>query len=87
MHQTQKGDQWHSGKKVKSGIDAQSGYVHTLTGTSANVHDIVEAHNLVRKDNTEVCGDSEYTGLTERKEIKNDPHLSTVEYHTNRRPQ
>ena len=86
MHQTKKGDQWHFGMKVHIGVDAESGYVHTITGTPANVHDVTEAHNLVRKDDTEVYGDSGYTGLERREEIKDDPHLSNIEYHINRRP-
>ena len=40
MHQTKKGNQWYHGMKVHAGVDAGSGYVHTITGTSANVHDI-----------------------------------------------
>lgn len=42
MHQTKKGNQWYYGMKVHSGVDAGSGYVHTITGTSANVHDVEE---------------------------------------------
>ena len=34
--------------KVHSGVDAGSGYVHTITGTPANVHDIDETGKLVR---------------------------------------
>ena len=42
MHQVKKGNQWHFGMKVHSGVDAGSGYVHTITGTAANVHDVNE---------------------------------------------
>ena len=43
MHQTKKGNQWYHGMKIHAGVDAGSGYVHTITATSANVHDIDEA--------------------------------------------
>ena len=36
--------------KAHVGVDAGTGLVHTVTATSANVHDIDEAHNLVRED-------------------------------------
>ena len=37
MHQNKKGNEWYFGMKVHAGIDAGGGYVHTITGTSANV--------------------------------------------------
>lgn len=49
-----------------------TGYVHTVTAMSANVHDITEAHNLLRKDDEVVYGDSGYIGIEKREEIKND---------------
>lgn len=52
---------------MHSGVDAGSGYVHTLSGTSASVHDIVEAHRLIREDDTVVYGDSGYLGLSSQR--------------------
>lgn len=86
MHQTKKGNQWYHGMKVHSGVDAGSGYVHTITGTSANVHDIEETANLIRKDDEVVYGDSGYSGAKKREEIRNNKHLSQVEFRTNKRP-
>jgi IS5 family transposase len=86
MHQTKKGNEWYFGMKVHSGVDAGSGYVHTITGTSANVHDITEAANLIRKDDEVVYGDSGYLGATERPEFKADEHLSQIELRANVRP-
>ena len=48
MHQTKKGNEWRYGMKCHIGVDAGTGYVHTVTATSANVHDITETHNLLR---------------------------------------
>ena len=39
MHQTTKGNQWHFGMKAHIGVDADSGLVHTVIGTVANVND------------------------------------------------
>lgn len=86
MHQTKKGNEWYFGMKVHAGVDAATGYVHTLTGTAANVHDISETSKLIRKDDYVVYGDSGYLGASERKEIKNDEVLSEIEFRINKRP-
>lgn len=86
MHQTKKGNQWYHGMKVHAGVDAGSGYVHTITGTPANVHDIEETAKLLREDD-EVCyGDSGYSGAEKRPEIQKDEHLREIEFRTNVRP-
>ena len=86
MHQTKKGNQWYHGMKVHSGVDAGSGYVHSITGTAANVSDIAETSKLIREDDEVVYGDSGYQGVEKRDEIKSDEHLSKVEYRINRKP-
>lgn len=86
MHQTKKGNQWYHGMKIHSGVDAGSGYVHTITGTAANVHDINETAKLIREDDDVVYGDSGYSGAGKRAEIKDDEHLSGIEFRINRRP-
>ncbi|HLS00724.1 MAG TPA: IS5 family transposase [Beutenbergiaceae bacterium] len=80
MHQTKKGNQWYFGMKAHAGVDAGTGYVHTVTGTAANVHDLDEAHKLVRPDDEVVYGDAGYQGADKRPEITSDEHLSTVEW-------
>ncbi len=86
MHQTKKGNEWHHGMKIHSGVDAGSGYVHTITATAANTHDIMESANLIREDDEVVYGDSGYVGIAGRDEIKGDEHLSSIEYRMNVRP-
>ena len=86
MHQTKKGNQWYHGMKVHAGVDAGSGYVHTITETAANVHDIDETVNLLREDD-EVCyGDSGYSGVEKRPEIQENEHFRNIEFRTNVRP-
>lgn len=86
MHQTKKGNEWYFGMKVHAGVDAATGYVHSLTGTSANMHDVSETSKLIREDDHVVYGDSGYLGAPDRPEIKNDEKLSQVEFRINKRP-
>jgi len=50
MHQTKKGNQWHFGMKAHIGVDAESGLVHTVIGTAANVNDVTQAGALLHGD-------------------------------------
>jgi len=86
MHQTKKGNEWHFGMKAHIGVDAGTGYVHSLTGTPANVHDITEASKLLREDDKVLYGDAGYLGIEKREEIKNDANKSQIAYRINRRP-
>ena len=72
--------------KIHSGADAGTGYVHTITATAANVHDITQTHALIREDDHTVYGDSGYLGVEKRAEILEDPHLSSVDYRIAKRP-
>lgn len=86
MHQTQKGRQWYFGAKVHAGVDAGTGYVHSITITSANVHDTLEATKLIRPDDTVVYGDSGYRGIQKKPEVIQDEHLSQVDFRIARCP-
>ncbi|MCB4365497.1 IS5 family transposase [Hydrogenophaga taeniospiralis] len=70
MHQTKKGNQWHFGMKAHIGVDADSGLVHTVVGTAANVNDVTQAHALVHGDETDVFADSGYQGVGKRQETQ-----------------
>ena len=72
--------------KAHAGDDAGSGFVHTITGTSANFHDSAEAHKLIRDDDIVVYGDSGYLGLLNKEEVLNSSHLSSIDYRINKRP-
>ena len=86
MHSTKKGNQWYFGMKAHVGVDAGTGLVHTVTATSANVHDIDEAHNLVREDDDVVYGDAGYVGIEKRDEITSDEHLNGINWRIGKRP-
>ena len=69
MHQTKKGNAWYFGMKAHIGVDADSGVVHTVTGTAANVADITQTHHLLHGREKRGQGDSGYTGVEKRAEI------------------
>ena len=85
-HQTKKGNQWYHGMKVHAGVDAGTGYIHTIEGTAANVHDSTEATKLIREDDHVVYGDSGYLGVPKQEEVIKDEHLSQIDYRICKRP-
>mgnify|MGYP003600065310 FL=1 len=70
MHQTKKGNQYYFGMKAHIGADSQSGLVHTVTGTAANVADITETEKLLHGEERVVFLDAGYTGIEKRAEVK-----------------
>jgi IS5 family transposase len=70
MHQTKKGKQWHFGMKAHIGVDAESGLVHTVIGTAANVNDVTQAGALLHGQETAAFGDAGYRGVDKRPEAQ-----------------
>ena len=70
MHQTKKGNQWFFGMKAHIGVDADSGLVHSVVATAANVGDVTQAGALLHGQETAAFGDSGYQGVHKRKEAK-----------------
>jgi len=80
MHQTQKGNQWHFGMKAHIGVDADSGLVHSVIGTAANVNDVTQGHGLLHGEETDVFADAGYQGAMKR------PEATGVAWHVAMRP-
>ncbi|WP_295857348.1 IS5 family transposase [uncultured Xylophilus sp.] len=70
MHQTKKGNQWHFGMKAHIGVDADSGLVHSVLGTAANVNDVTQAAGLLHGEETDAWGDAGYQGVDKRDEFE-----------------
>jgi IS5 family transposase len=70
MHQAKKGNQWHFGMKAHIGVDAESGLVHTVVATAANVNDVTQAGALLHGEETNAFGDAGYRGVGKREEAK-----------------
>jgi len=65
-----KGNQYHFGIKAHVGVDADSGIVHSVAVTGANVADISMADDLIRDDDDTVSVDSGYQGLEKHEKTK-----------------
>jgi IS5 family transposase len=70
MHQTKKGNQWYFGMKAHIGADAESGLVHSLVGTAANVGDVTQTEHLLHGEEKDVFLDAGYIGAEKREELK-----------------
>jgi IS5 family transposase len=68
MHQTKKGNQWYFGMKAHIGTDAESGLVHSVIGTAANIADINVAAALLHGEEEAAFGDAGYQGVDKREE-------------------
>ena len=86
MKQTKKGNQWYFGMKCHAGVDAGTGYIHSIEATAANAHDITQAASLIRPDDEVVYGDAGYLGIEKRPEIVGDERKSKIDYRINQRP-
>ena len=80
MHQIKKGNQWHFGMKAHIGVDAESGLVHTVIGTAANVNDVTQGHGLLHGEESVVFADAGYLGASKRAEA------TGVDWHVAMRP-
>ena len=79
MHQTCKGKHWYHhrfaegfayGMKVHIGVDSESGLIHSVETTAANVHDLTPAPDLLHGEETLVYADAGYQGIEKRDEMK-----------------
>jgi IS5 family transposase len=70
MHSTKKGENHYFGMKAHIGVDADSGIVHSLQTTPANVHDVTQAHQLVHGEEKHIFADAGYRGADKREAVK-----------------
>lgn len=70
MRQTKKGNQWYFGMKAHIGVDAESGLVHSVIGTAANVGDVTQADRLLHGQEAYGIGDAGYIGVEKRDDRK-----------------
>ena len=85
--QTKKGNTWHFGYKAHIGVDRDSGLVHTVKTTAANVHDVTMTPELLHGEEETVNGDSGYIGAEKREDaIVRNKANKKIQYRINRRP-
>jgi IS5 family transposase len=80
MHSVKKGNQWYFGERFHTGVDAGTGYIHSVEVTAANVGERDVVPLLVREDDEVVYGDAGYCGIEKREEIQNCEHLSKIDW-------
>jgi transposase, IS5 family len=70
MHSSKKGNQWYFGMKAHIGVDADSGLVHSVRGTSGHVSDIAEGNSLLHGEEKFGYGDAGYQGIEKRPDAR-----------------
>jgi IS5 family transposase len=70
MHQTKKGNQWYFGMKVHIGMDKDTGLIHSVETTAANVHDLTPAADLLHGEESVVYAEAGYQGIEKRDEME-----------------
>lgn len=86
-HQVKKGNAWYFGYKAHIGVDKETGLVHHMTVTGANVHDVTVVSKLLTGKETEVYGDSGYLGAEKREDAVTHNHQGKkIRYKINLRP-
>ena len=72
MHSSKKGNQWYFGMKAHIGVDAESGLVHSVRGTSGHVSDIAEGNSLLHGQERFGFGDAGYLGIEKHPDARLD---------------
>jgi len=86
-HSTKKGNTWHFGYKAHIGVDKDTGLVHTLKVTAANVDDETMTAELLSGVEDTVYGDSGYLGAEKREDaVLRNSSGKKIRYKINRRP-
>lgn len=70
MHSSKKGEQWHFGMKAHTGVDVDSGLVHTVCGTAGHVADVSEGNALLHGHERVAFGDAGYQGIEKRPDAR-----------------
>lgn len=86
MKSTKKGKNYYFGMKTHTGVDAGSGAVVNTAYTAANEHDITQARNCYREDDTVRYGDAAFIGVYKRPEIQAMDEGKLVDYRISKRP-
>ena len=82
-HSVKKGNQWHFGYKAHIGTDRDTGLVHHVKATAANVHDSNAVNDVIYGEEDEIYGDSGYLNVEEH--ISEEKQKEGRKYIINRR--
>lgn len=76
MHSTKKGNNYHFGMKAHIGVDVDTGLVHSMAASAANVHDNKKLDDLLHGEEQLIGGDKGYAS----QERKRDTRESGIAY-------
>ena len=86
-HSTKKGKNYYFGYKAHIRVDKDTGLVHTMKVTAANVHDVTVTAQLLTGDEETVYGDSGYLGADKREDaVVRNKKGKKIRYKINHRP-
>ena len=85
MHSSKKGNQMYFGMKAHIGADAESGLVHSVVGTSGNVHDVTQGNSLLHGQESVAFGDAGYQGIDKRTDAQSNAKAG-LKWHIAMRP-
>ena len=70
MSSTQKNGKWHFGMKAHVGVDQKSGLVHSLSTTTAKIHDTRQFDNLLHGEEKAILGDKGYFNSSRKRDLR-----------------
>ena len=70
MSSTKKNGDWHFGMKAHIGVDADSGFIHTVETSTAKVHDKAKMNDLFHGEEKAKFGDKGYVGDEDKREAR-----------------
>ena len=86
-HSVKKSNTWHFGYKAHIGVDKDTGLVHHMKVTGANIHDVTMVPQLLTMEETVIYGDSGYLGAEKREDaVTRNDRGNRIHYKINRRP-
>ena len=70
MSSTQKNGQWHFGMKAHVGVDSKSGLVHSMSTSTAKIHDTHEFEELLHGEEKAILGDKGYFNSARKRALR-----------------
>lgn len=70
MSSTQKNGKWHFGMKAHVGVDQKSGLVHSLSTTTAKIHDTRQFEELLHGEEKAILGDKGYFNSSRKRDLR-----------------
>lgn len=81
-----KENRWHFGYKAYVGVDKDTGLVHQVEVTNANIHDVTIVQQLLTRSERSIYCDSRYIGVQKREDaVKWSQQVEKMIYKINRR--